>query len=580
MTNTAKKPTARDLPAAVPSVPRETVQAHFPGGTIYQAPVGAPIEAFINSALADKALDGASPVVAALVNGRLRELTYCLRTDAEVTPIPIGYGDGRRIYQRSLCFLLVTAVKELFPEAKILIDHSLTAGGLFCTVQDRRPFSPKDLRRIQARMREIVAQDTPITKRRIPLAEAKALFEAQGYEDKVRLLSYRRKDYLTVYILRDMVDYFYGYMVPSAGYLQWFELTHYPPGFILRHPIASRPRELPPFRDSPKLAAVFREYGNWLCLMGVQSVSSLNRAIEDGRIREVILVAEALHEQRIAEIARQIASQRQDVGLVLIAGPSSSGKTTFVKRLAVQLLANGIRPVVIGMDDYFVERDKTPRTPGGDYDYESLHALDLPLFNEHLLQLMARQTVTMPHYNFHTGKREQGGTLTLGSDQIILAEGIHGLNPKLVPALPTERIYRVYVSALTNLNIDPHNRVPTADTRLLRRITRDAAYRGYPAQQTIERWASVRRGEGRNIFPYQEHADTMFNSALAYELAVLKPFAEPLLRQVEPGTMTYVEAKRLLAFLEWFQPCLPDPIPDNSILREFIGGSILRDYRP
>jgi uridine kinase len=264
--------------------------------------------------------------------------------------------------------------------------------------------------------------------------------------------------------------------------------------------------------------------------MEVQSVSGLNRAIEDGRIREVILVAEALHEQRIAQIARQIASQRDDVRLVLIAGPTSSGKTTFVKRLAVQLLANGIRPVVIGMDDYFVDR--------------------------------------------------QGGTLTLGPDQIILAEGMHGLNPKLVSALPKECIFRVYVSALTNLNVDPHNRVPTSDTRLLRRLIRDAAYRGYPAQQTIERWDSVRRGEGRNIFPYQEHADAMFNSALAYELAVIKPFAEPLLRQVEPGTLTYVEAKRLLAFLQWFLPCQPDPIPDNSILREFIGGSILRDYTP
>jgi uridine kinase len=578
MQTTTTTSTQRDLPQAVPSVPRETVQAHFPGGAIYEAPVGAPIEAFINRALADGFLDEATPVVAALVNGQLRELTYSLKTDAELIPIPVTSGDGARIYQRSLCFLLVTAVKELFPQAKILIDHSLTAGGLFCTVQGWDPFTPDDLARIQARMREIVDQEAPITKRRMPIRDARVLFQAQGYAEKVRLLNYRRKDYLTVYVLREMMDYFYGYMVPSAGYLQWFELTHYPPGFILRHPTPSRPRELTPFRDSPRLAAVFREYGKWLHLMEVQSVSGLNRAIEDGRIREVILVAEALHEQRIAQIARQIASQRDDVRLVLIAGPTSSGKTTFVKRLAVQLLANGIRPMVIGMDDYFVDRAKTPRTREGDYDYESLYALDLPLFNEHLLQLTDGQSVTMPRYNFHTGRREQGGTLTLGPDQIILAEGMHGLNPKLVSALPKECIFRVYVSALTNLNVDPHNRVPTSDTRLLRRLIRDAAYRGYPAQQTIERWDSVRRGEGRNIFPYQEHADAMFNSALAYELAVIKPFAEPLLRQVEPGTLTYVEAKRLLAFLQWFLPCQPDPIPDNSILREFIGGSILRDF--
>jgi uridine kinase len=570
----------RQLPQAAPTVPRKTVQVRFPNDAIYEAPVGAPVEAFVKSAMADGVLDESMPIVAALVNGQLRELTHSLETDAGLVPIPVTSGDGTRIYQRSLCFLLVTAVKELFPYAKITIDHSLTAGGLFCTVQDWKPFTPHDLTLIEARMREMVEEDAAITKRRIPIAEAIALFEAQGYQDKVRLLNYRRKNYLTVYVLHEMVDYFYGYMVPSAGYLQWFDLKHYPLGFILRHPVPSRPRTLPPFRDSPRLAAVFREYGEWLQLMKIQSVSGLNRAIENDQIRELILVAEALHEQRMAEIARDIARRRHEVKLVLVAGPSSSGKTTFVKRLAVQLLANGIRPVVIGMDDYFVDREKTPRTPQGELDYESLYALDLPLFNEHLLQLMASQSITMPLYNFHTGRREQGMALTLGRDQIILAEGIHGLNPKLVPDIPTERIYRVYVSALTNLNIDPHNRVPTTDTRLLRRLIRDAAYRGYSAQETIERWASVRRGEGRNIFPFQEHADAMFNSALAYELAVLKPFAEPLLRQVEPGTMTYVEAKRLLAFLEWFLPCKPDPIPDNSILREFIGGSILRDYTP
>ncbi|MFZ5916586.1 MAG: nucleoside kinase [Chloroflexota bacterium] len=570
----------RKIPQATPTSPRQTVQARLPNGALYQASVGAPIETFIAQALADRVLDPSIPVVAALVNGRLCELTYTLHTDADLSPIPVTSGDGTRIYQRSLCFLLVTAVRQLFPEARIVIDHSLTAGGLFCTVQGREPFSLDELARIEKRMQEIAHQDEPITKRRIPLDQARALFENQGYQDKVRLLKYRRKDYLTVYSLCGTEDYFYGYMVPSAGYVKWFDLKHYPPGFILRYPLSSRPQEMPAFRDSPRLATVFREYGQWLQLMEVDSVSGLNRAIEDGRIRELILVAEALHEQRIAHIARDIAARHKDVRLVLIAGPSSSGKTTFVKRLAVQLLANGIRPVVIGMDDYFVERHLTPRTANGEYDYESLTALDLALFNEHLLQLMAYQSVALPHYNFHTGRRDQGHTISLRPDQIILAEGIHGLNPKLVPAIPAERIYRVYVSALTNLNIDHHNRVPTTDTRLLRRLIRDAAYRGYSAQETIDRWASVRRGEGQNIFPFQEHADAIFNSALAYELAVLKPFAEPLLRQVEPGTMNHIEAKRLLAFLQWFLPCEPEPIPDNSILREFIGGSILRDYSP
>lgn len=575
-----KTRTRRELLQAVPAKERETVQARFPNGAIYEAPIGAPVESFIKSAQADQVLDANVPIVAALVNGQLRELTYSLRADTDLVPIPVTSGDGRRIYQRSLSFLLVTATKELFPYARIVIDHSLTAGGLFCTVQDWEPFQPDDLERIEARMREIVEEDAPISKRRIPLEEAKALFQAQGYQDKTQLLKYRRKDYLTVYVLREMVDYFYGYMVPSAGYLQWFKLQHYRAGFILRHSVRSQPMGLPPFKDSPRLASIFREYGEWLRLMEVDSVGGLNRAIEEGRIRELILVAEALHEQRIAEIARNVAGRHGEAKLVLIAGPSSSGKTTFVKRLAIQLLANGIRPLVIGMDDYFMEREKTPRTPSGEYDYESLQALDLPLFNEHLLQLIAGQSVVLPHYNFHTGKRDQGETIKLTQERIILAEGIHGLNPKLVSAIPAERIYRIYVSALTNLNIDSHNRVPTTDTRLLRRLIRDAAYRGYSAQETIERWASVRRGEGRNIFPYQEYADAMFNSALVYELAVLKPFAEPLLRQVEPGTMTYVEVKRLLAFLEWFLPCQPDPVPDNSILREFIGLSSLRDYSP
>jgi uridine kinase len=570
----------RNLPRAKPAAPRKHLQARLPGDDIYQAPVGAPIEVFVRSALTDGALDRGRPIMAALVNGQLRELTHVPTADCDLIPIPVTSGDGTRIYQRSLSFLLVTAVKELFADARIVIDHSLTAGGLFCSVRDRDTFSRDELRRIEARMKEIVRQDAPIVKQRIPLDEAKALFQTQAYQDKTQLLNYRRKDYLTVYTLRKMVDYFYGYMVPSAGYLQWFDLKHYPPGFILRHPLASRPRELPTFRDSPRLAAVFREYGQWLRRMQVETVGGLNRAMESGRIRELILVAEALQEQRIASIARDIARRQGEVKLVLVAGPSSSGKSTFVKRLAVQLLANGIRPVVIGMDDYFVERHETPRTSEGEYDYESLYALDLPLFNRHLLELMAGELVSMPHYNFHTGRREQGQTLSLSPDQMILAEGIHGLNPKLVSDVPTERIYRIYVSALTNLNIDHHNRVPTTDTRLLRRLIRDAAYRGYSAQETIERWESVRRGEGRNIYPFQENADAMFNSALAYELAVLKPFAEPLLRQVEPGTMTYVEAKRLLAFLEWFLPCEPQAVPDNSILREFIGGSILRDYSP
>jgi uridine kinase len=345
--------------------------------------------------------------------------------------------------------------------------------------------------------------------------------------------------------------------------------------------------ELQPFVDYPKLLSIFREYGRWMELMGVRDVGYLNDAIAGERVREVVLVAEALHEQRVARIAEEIAARQKGllgggaspVRLVLIAGPSSSGKTTFSKRLSIQLLAKGLRPFALELDNYFVDRLKTPKDENGQYDFESLGAVDVGLFNEHLVQLLAGREVTLPHYNFRTGLREPGQTVRPQPDHIVIVEGIHGLNPDLVPHVPPDVIYRVYVSALTQLNIDKHNRVPTTDTRLLRRIVRDAAYRGYTARDTIDRWNSVRRGEKRWIFPYQEHADIMFNSALVYELAVLKPLAEPLLLQIKPRTPAYVEAKRLLAMLEWFEPLAPDLVPDDSILREFVGGGIFRDFR-
>ncbi|MFW6082597.1 MAG: uridine kinase family protein [Chloroflexota bacterium] len=308
-------------------------------------------------------------------------------------------------------------------------------------------------------------------------------------------------------------------------------------------------------------------------------MSRLNEAVENGRIRETVLVSEALHEQRIAHIANQIG-QREEVRLVLIAGPSASGKTTFSKRLSIQLLAEGIRPFPLALDDYFVDREKTPRDEKGNFNFEALEALDVELFNMHLQALLCGEEVKLPRFNFRTGKREEGERVALGSDHVIIVEGIHGLNPRLVEGVPDERVYSIYVSALTQLNIDRHNRVPTTDTRLIRRIVRDATYRGYKAEATLEHWDMVRRGEKEFIFPYQEHADIMFNSALVYELAVLKELAQPLLLQVKPSSPRYVEVKRLLALLQWFEPCNPQLVPDNSILREFIGHSILRDYTP
>ncbi|MDQ1300731.1 MAG: uridine kinase [Chloroflexota bacterium] len=532
---------------------------------------------YVRAAAADR--PPRSPIVAALIDDELRELTYHIERDVEVTPLGMDDRDGSRIYRRSLTFLLVVAARELFPDARLSVDHSVTFGGYYCNVENRPPFTPDELARLEARMREIAAADEPIGKERVPLAEAVALFRARGDDEVVRLLTYRRKDYLALYTLRGVRDYFHGYMVPATGYLRHFALHPYPPGFILRFP----PRaslELEPVVAYPKLMDVFREYGHTLRVLGVEDVGALNAAIGAGRTNEVILVAEALHAQRIAEIATQIAHRRDRVRLVLMAGPSSSGKTTTSKRLAVQLLANGIRPIAVEMDSYFVDRELTPRDAQGNYDFEVLEALDLKLFNEQLLALMAGKEVTLPKFNFVTGKREVGLTIQLGPDQILLVEGIHGLNPRLVPDIAPERVFRIYISALTQLNLDRYNRVPTTDTRLIRRIVRDARTRGYTAADTIARWESVHKGERDYIFPYQENADVMFNSALVYELAALKPLVEPLLLQIEPGKPGHVEAKRLLAFLQWFEPIPPDPIPDTSILREFLGKSILEHFAP
>lgn len=558
-----------------PAEPRATVQVRFVDGRIFEAPVGTTLEAFVRAAYCDNDV----PVVAALVDRcKLWELTQPVTRDMEVQPISIADSDGMRIYRRSLTFVLVVAMHQLFPGVQVYVDHSLTFGGLYCEVQGRAPLTPQEVALVEQRMKQIVADDAPIRKRRVPLEEARALFRARGQEDKVRLLRYRRKDYVTLYRLYDVDDYFHGYMVPSTGYLRHFALQHYSTGFILRYPRHEQPTVLQPVVEYPKLVAVFREYGHWLRVLGISDVGELNDALSAGRAGEVALVSEALHEQRIAQIAAEIAKRRDTVRLVLIAGPSASGKTTFSKRLAIQLLANGLRPVAVELDNYFVDREKTPLDERGQYDFEHLSAVDLDLLNEQLLKLLAGQEVRLPRYNFQLGKRESGEWLKLSEDHVILLEGIHGLNPNLVPNVPKERIYRIYVSALTQLNLDHYNRVPTTETRLIRRIVRDARERGYSALDTLRRWESVRDGEKRWIFPYQEHADVMFNSALAYELSALKSLAEPLLFQIEPNVPEYVEARRLLALLYWFLPFPIELVPANSILREFIGGSSLRNF--
>ncbi|MAS34654.1 MAG: nucleoside kinase [Anaerolineaceae bacterium] len=565
--------------------PRNTIRVTFDNDLVLEGPVGATAESFLKAA-ADITPDHYdSPIMGAIIDGRLRELAYPLYRDAQIQPVLLSSSDGGRIYRRSLVMLLTTAVEELWPGTKVAVSYAVPDGGFYCRVMNRDPLTKDELAELYSHMRHIVEQDEPISKRLASMEEANALFQAREDHDKVRLLEQRTRDELVLYRLRDREDYYYGYMVPSTAYLQLFRLIVVDAGFILQYPRKETTGTLGNIAAYNKLTQVFQEADHWLQRMGVEDIGRLNSIVRADQVHELILVAEALHEQRVARIASEIRRQHEDQGvrIVLIAGPSSSGKTTFSKRLAIQLLANGLRPFTLEMDNYFVDRELTPRDESGDYDFESLYAINLKLFNEQLLQLIAGQEVQLPRFDFMTGQSVPGRIARLNDGQIIIIEGIHGLNPALVPDIPKEVIHRVYVSALTQLNIDWHNRVPTTDVRLLRRIVRDAQHRGYNAADTLKRWGSVRRGEKHNIFPFQENADVMFNSALTYELAALRPMAEPLLLQVRFGTPEHIEANRLLSFLNWVQPLTQaqmDHIPDTSLLREFIGGSSLQDYHP
>lgn len=555
--------------------PRDEVEVHLPDGRVLQGKRNTPVGEFL------KALpEWDNPlIVGAIVNHELRELTYPISIESKVVPLTMASADGARIYRRSLTFLLEAAFEELFPEAVLAVDHSVTSGGYYCQVGGRQPLNEAELQRLETRMRELVEQDLPFERLNVPLIEAIQYFESKGHVDKVSLLKYRNRDRLVLYQLGSHRDYHHGYMVPSTGYLRWFGLKAMDEGFILQYPRRHAPTELLPLPDFSILLKTFKQYGAWLAHLGIDNVGALNDAISADRIREIILVSEALHEQKIAEIAREIVRRADQTRIILIAGPSSSGKTTFSKRLSVQLLAYGLSPFALEMDNYFVDREFTPRDENGDYDFEALDALDIRRLENDLRRLIQGEEVQLPRFDFREGKSHPGDIVRLEKDQLVILEGIHGLNPRLLPNVPTSQTFRIYVSCLTQLNLDRHNRISTTDTRLLRRIVRDARERGYSALETIGRWESVRRGEKNYIFPYQENADEIFNSALVYELSALKPLAEPLLRQVPYGTPEYIEAKRLLAFIEWFLPLDMDLIPDNSILREFIGGSILRDFK-
>ncbi len=512
-------------------------------------------------------------IVAARVDNSLKDLNHKPGPGSEVGFIDISHGDGMRIYRRSLTFLLIAAARDLFPRGLVMVEHSL-GKGLYCEIQGAGPLTRSSVAALERRMRELVKEDLPFIKERLSMEEAREIFAAQGDTDKFDLLKYRPKEHLDLYSLGPLRDYLYGYLVPSTGCLKHFALRFYLPGLILRFPDEDNPAALPPYREQPQLFGIFREAEHWNAILGVDTVGALNAHIEEGRGADIMRVAEALHEKKVGHIADIIKAEQDRLKLILIAGPSSSGKTSFAQRLRIQLLVNGMKTLPLSLDDYFLDRERTPLDEKGEYDFEALEAVELELFNEHLTALIRGEEVELPTYNFKTGRREfRGRPLQLQPGQLLMVEGIHGLNERLTEAIPRGSKLKIYVSALTSLNMDRHNRIHTTDTRLLRRLVRDSQFRNHKAADTIKRWPSVRRGEEKNIFLFQEESDVMFNSALTYELAVLKPFAEPLLQTIPPDTGEHMEAKRLLHFLQYFLPFEPEEVPFNSILREFIGKS-------
>ncbi len=506
-------------------------------------------------------------------NGKIRELHKKVSKDAEIAFITLSSPIGHKTYERSAIMLLVKAVYDVMGEkTRIKVEFSI-GKGVYCAVIGEEKLTEEDVKNINQRMNDLVEADLPIIKKPYSVAEAMDLFEKQGMMDKVKLFKYRRSSYVNVYSLDGYADYYYGYMLPSTRYMKYFQVFSYEDGLLLLLPDKTCPKQLEVFEPKEKLFHTLEDANTWGENLGIGTVGDLNNQICEGRLSDVILVQEALQERRIAEIAQEIVN-RGGIKFVMIAGPSSSGKTSFSHRLSIQLQTHGLKTHPIAVDDYFVEREKTPRDKNGDYNFECLEAIDIEQFNKDMCGLLKGEAVELPKFNFKTGHREYNGNIKrLGKDDILVIEGIHGLNDKMSYALPTESKFKIYISALTSLNVDGHNRIPTTDGRLLRRMVRDARTRGASATRTLQMWPSVRRGEEENIFPYQESADVMFNSALIYELAVLKPYAEPLLYSVKQGDPEYYEAQRLLKFLGYFLSVPSEGIPNNSLVREFCGGS-------
>lgn len=513
------------------------------------------------------------PIIAAKVDNDIRELSYVIRRDCKIRFIDLTEEDGMRIYRRSLYFILMKAAFDLFPDRRVIISHAVSKG-LFCELRGNTELEPGEVERLEERMKEIVRQAIPFEKREIPLDEAKELFKSTGRMDRYHSVEHRKKNLVTIYDCGGLDDYFYGYMAPDTGYIKVFGLKYYAGGLIVRFPDKSSPGTLPEYVEQEKLFNIYLEFKKWGRILEMENVGALNDLVKEGKSMEIIRTSEALHEKKLAGIADTISGSNHKKRVILISGPSSSGKTTFAQRLSIQLRVNGIKPVTISLDDYFVNRDDTPRDESGEYDFESLDAIDIRLFNKQLRELLLGKEVELPIYNFTTGTREPvGKKMRIGEDDVLLIEGIHGLNDKLTPEIPADQKFKIYVSALTSMNIDDHNRIPTTDNRIIRRIVRDHQFRGSNALNTIKRWPSVRRGEEKYIFPFQESADVMFNSALVYELGVLKTFADPLLYKIDRSAGEYSEARRLIKFLSYFLPVDCKDVPVNSIIREFIGGS-------
>ncbi len=511
-------------------------------------------------------------IVLAVFNNKLRELNRTIEADGVLSFLTTADTKGRKAYRRSMVMLLEKAVFHLYgTKAKLRVMHTL-GQGQYCELEGVADLTQELLDEISTEMRRFAASDIPIQKHTIHTDAAIARFMECGMEDKAKLFRFRRSSHVNLYDMDGFQDYFYGYMVPSTGYLKYFELLRYGDGFVLIFPNEDT-RKVSAFHESDKLYHTLMEAAAWAKQMHINTIGELNEQIVKGKIQDIILLQEAEMEKRIGKIAEQIALEKNKK-FILIAGPSSSGKTTFSHRMSIQLRAHGLTPYPIGMDNFYVNRDKTPLDENGQYDFECLEAIDMELFDTTMEKLLAGERVELPHFNFINGKREyKGEYLQLGPDDVLVIEGIHGLNDRLLSTLPKETKFKIYISALTQINIDEHNPIPTTDGRLIRRIVRDAFMRGTSAEHTIEMWQSVRRGEEKNIFPFQEQADVMFNSALIYELPVLKMYAEPLLFAIEPDSPQHMQAKRLLKFLDYFLQVPSEEVGRNSILREFIGGS-------